>query len=131
MPPLEEEILDIIEEEVKESLRVVAIGNVTEDGRSYSIPYAREDVISEYSETDRRGILNDLIFEAFHTDKQESLYQAGALRGTIRVFEEAAVLLFLVRTKPNPKGVLVSVDPEAFDQLPTILERGLDDYTRS
>ncbi|MDY6817700.1 MAG: hypothetical protein SVG88_03485 [Halobacteriales archaeon] len=126
MSPLEEGILDIVNEEVGDALRVVAIGTVTDEGRSYSIPYAREDVISEYTESDREAILNDLILEAFHTDKQERLYQAGDLQGTIRVFEETAVLLFLAQAEPNPKGVLVSVEPVAFDRLPAILERGLE-----
>ena len=86
-----------------DSLRTVSYFSASEN----RVLYARTDVGHVYDEPDLDAIGDDLVLEALSKPQQESLYELGDLRATVRVFEEGTVVA--VPVSPS-RGYAASVD---------------------
>lgn len=91
---------------VGDALRVVG----SHDDSNWDIAYMRSDLSDAYSTESVNDIADDLVFDAIGVQKQESLYELGNLRATIRLFDDGFVVHVPVA---DDSGYLVSLDEDA------------------
>lgn len=99
-----------------DSLRTVSYFSASE----HTVLYARTDVHGDYDETGLDAVGDDLVLEALSKPQQESLYELGDLRATVRVFEEGSVVG--VPISPS-RGYAASVDESCTLPARDIVER--------
>ena len=75
--------------------------------RESTVLFSRTDVDGDYEDHDLTAIGDDLVLEALSKPQQESLYELGDLRATIRVFDEGTVVAVPVSAS---RGYAASVD---------------------
>jgi hypothetical protein len=89
-----------------DGLRVVG----THDESTWNIQYIRDDVADAYGDDSIEEIANDLVFDVLNIQQQESLYELGAHRATLRLFEDGFVVHVPIDSR---EGCLVSLDEDA------------------
>lgn len=86
-----------------DSLRTVTHFSASES----TVLFSRSDVQADYDGPDIRAIGDDLVLEALSKPQQESLYELGDLRATVRVFDHGTVVAVPVSAS---RGYAASVD---------------------
>jgi|GEM_PF-1428112 hypothetical protein len=85
------------------SLRVLG----RHDGDHWTIEYLRDDLKETYDTDAVDDIADDLALSIVGVDQQEDLYDLGAIRATVRIFEDGVVVHVPTADRV---GYLVSVD---------------------
>jgi hypothetical protein len=77
----------------------------------FEVVHAREDVLDEYTEEEVEQVFRDLGIESIEKGLLEDLYEHGRLNCTVRCFEDAIEMHFVV---DRGKGIAVAMEPAAF-----------------
>ena len=101
--PESDDPVTALQERVGDELRVVG----THDADSWTVDFMREDVQENYETTELDDIADDLVLSEMGNTRQEDLYELGALRATMRLFEDGIIVH--VPTGEH-SGCLVSLD---------------------
>jgi len=96
------------------------------DGDDWTIEYIRDDLRDAYDSDAVDDIAGDLALSVLGSDRQEDLYDLGAVRATVRMFEDGTVVHV---PTDDRSGYLVSVeDSEGFvgrDVVATVREHAV------
>lgn len=111
---IDPDLVDVLQEEVGDSLRTVA----TYDDREYEFHHLRRDIQQVYTRERIEEILEDLIVQGVATEQLESRFRAGALDCAVYTFEEAVMFHFPVADR---SGLFVSIDRDADLDLDSIV----------
>jgi hypothetical protein len=87
----QKELVDLLREEVGDSLR--AVGRYDEEG--YDVLFIREDVADEFSQEDIEEIHHDMVLKGLGNQHIESLFNDEALECSIYQFEDSVRLHFV------------------------------------
>jgi hypothetical protein len=87
-----DEVAETLRTEIGASLRGVFYGDFKT--REYTVAYANESVLTEYSPDETEQIVDDIALEQVGTARQETLFEPiGSLRFTVRYFEDGINLM--------------------------------------
>lgn len=100
------ELVAALRDRAGDDVRVVG----THDDSDWEIAYMRDDLRDAYSTASVDDIADDLVFDALGVEQQESLYELGDLRATVRLFDDGFVVHVPVA---DHEGVLVSLGEDA------------------
>ncbi|WP_232701509.1 DUF7522 family protein [Halobacterium wangiae] len=99
-------LVDSLHEHVDDSLRIVGYHG----GNSWTVDYVREDLQGTYETDVVDEIADDLLLNVVANERQETLYELGDMRATVRLFDQG----FVVHVPLGQRdGCLVSVDDDA------------------
>jgi hypothetical protein len=103
-----EQLLDRLQDLCGDSIRAVA----TYDRDGYTVHYATEEIIREYSEEDIDVIYDDVILEDVEQPLQEQLFDdMGTVEGKIKIFQDGTVAHFW--PTEQKEGVFISFTANA------------------
>lgn len=77
-----------LRDHLEDGLRVVGI----HDESTWNIQYIRDDVVGAYGDDSIEDVTNDPVFDVLGTQQQESRYELGDLRATVRLFDDGFVV---------------------------------------
>ena len=99
-------LVDTLHERAGDSLRIVG----RHEAESWDIGYVREDLQGTYETDVVDEIADDLLLNVLANERQESLYELGEMRATVRLFDDG----FVVHVPTGERtGCLVSLDGDA------------------
>ena len=99
-------LVEALRDEVGDSLRIVGC----HEGNSWTVDYVRDDLEGLYETDVIDDIADDLVLNVVASERQETLYELGDMRATVRLFDEGFVVHAPVG---GHDGYLVSVDEDA------------------
>jgi cobalamin biosynthesis Mg chelatase CobN len=118
-------LTDALREELGESLRTVAVGDV--EARDYELTYIRDDVAALYDDEDVEAAFRAVAVERVGADIEDDLYEPlGRTESTIRTYENGINVLLWAA---DAGAVFVGLDDDP-TRIPRVLSVGREFVTR-